>query len=420
MAETIFRRTMMDEIERYLDTNDVIVMQGARQVGKTCILTYLQRQLLERGQRVLYIDLEDSRYVAMLDRGVDEFLLYLRGEGFDLPGLTQAGSKLFVLIDEMQYLTNPSSFIKLSADHHPELKLVVSGSSSFAIRTKFRDPLVGRTVHFEIYPLSFREMLVFRGVAFTPGMPLAEKKRLELQALYAEYALYGGYPKIVLTSEVELKERYLQQIVDTYVRKDVRDLMEIRDVSRFNRLLEVLASQSGGLLNVTELANTCSLSRQTIERYLFLLEQTYILRLVRPFHTNLRSELFKTPKVFFFDSGLMQMLWLKRLQKELLGPVFETSVYSELVKLYGPEQVGYWRTVDKKEIDFVVRSPDAPLPIEAKLQFPRAVPAAIKAFHARTASASTPPAATPYSVVGLYGVPASPEMVYPWQLYAHS
>ena len=101
-----------------------------------------------------------------------------------------------------------------------------------------------------------------------------------------------------------------------------------RDVAKFNRLLEVLASQSGNLLNITELSNTCALARPTIERYLFLLEQTYIIRLVRPFSRNLRTEISKMPKIFLCDTGLMQMLWLKRLQREVLGPVFETSIYA--------------------------------------------------------------------------------------------
>jgi predicted AAA+ superfamily ATPase len=184
-------------------------------------------------------------------------------------------------------------------------------------------------------------------------------------------------------------------------------------VGRFNRLLEVLAAQSGSLVNIAELCNTCDLARQTIERYLFLLEQTYILRLVRPFYRNLRSEITKAPKVFFYDTGLMQMLWLKRLQTELLGSVFETSLFAELVKQTRVEDVTYWRTKDKKEIDFVLRRPEGPLPLEVKSHFPRMVPPVFKSFW------QTEPAGTqsPFFVVGLYGEPASAQMIYPWQLY---
>ncbi len=422
MAAMIFRRAAVDEIERYLHTDDVIVLHGARQVGKTSILMYLQDQLVAQGQRTFYLDLEDSRLVAVLDRGVEEFLRYLQEEGADLAAAVASGGKLFVLIDEVQYLANPSSFLKLIADHHRYLKLIVSGSSSFEMKSKFRDSLVGRTVSFEIYPLAFRELLTFRGVPFAPSPTFTERKATELQALYVEYALYGGYPKIVLTPEVDMKERYLQQIIDTYVRKDIRDLAEIRDITKFNRLLEALASQSGNLLNIAELSNTCALARPSVERYLFLLEQTYIIRLVRPFSRNLRAEISKMPKVYLCDTGLMQMLWLKRLQREVVGPVFETSIYVELLKRYGSQQVGYWRTADRREIDFVVRQPASTLLIEAKLTFPRGLPATMRPDSEAAGEAAD------YRLVGLYGRPAEEQipipgaersgMIYPWQLYA--
>jgi predicted AAA+ superfamily ATPase len=409
MSTPLFKRTVVDEISRYLHTDDIVVIHGARQVGKTSILMYLQEQLESAGERVYYIDLEDSRFVSTLDKGVDEFVTYLGEQGFDLSAFKKSNKKLFVLIDEIQYLANPSSFLKLLADHHRYLKVIVSGSSSFEMKSKFKDSLVGRTVNFEIYPLSFREFLLFRNVPFVPAEQFTEKKTAELKALFTEFAMYGGYPKIVLTSEVSMKERYLQQIIDTYIRKDIRDLAEIKDVNKFNRLLEVLASQSGNLLNVSELCTTCSLSRETVERYLFLLEQTYIIRLVRPYSCNLRSELTKTPKIFFYDTGLMQMLWLKQLQKEILGSVFETSIYAELIKAHGTDNVFYWRTQDKKEVDFVLRSGKNVIPIEAKLSFPRNVPTSIHTWKESFGVED-------YLVVGLNGTPVETEFIHPWQL----
>ena len=418
MATTLFRRSVVDELERYLHTDDIVVLHGARQVGKTSILMYLKAELETKGERTIYLDLEDSRLVTVLDRGVDEFLRYLHEEVMGFETLQRAGSgKLYVLIDEIQYLANPSSFMKLIADHHRYLKLLVSGSSSFEMKSKFRNTLVGRTVDFEIHPLSFREMLVFRGVPFTVRPAYSDIKTAELQALYTEYALYGGYPKIVLTAQVDMKERYLQQIIDTYIRKDIRDLADIKDIGKFNRLLEALASQAGNLLNTAELANTCALARTTVERYLFLLEQTYIIRLVRPFSRNLRSEITKMPKVFPCDTGLMQMLWLKRLQREVLGPVFETSIYVELLKLYGGHQVGYWRTTDKREIDFVVRRPEDTLLVEAKLTFPHIVPPTMRP--APPVAGAMPGAGfEQHQIVSLFGHPAEERMIYPWQLYA--
>jgi predicted AAA+ superfamily ATPase len=209
-----------------------------------------------------------------------------------------------------------------------------------------------------------------------------------------------------------MKETYLQQIIDTYIRKDIRDLADIKDVDKFNRLVEILAAQSGNLLNIAEVSNTCDLSRPTLERYLFILEQTYIIRLVRPFSRNLRSELTKTPKIFFYDTGLMQMLWLKRLQKEILGSVFETSIFTELVKRYQKNQIFYWRTLDKKEIDFIVSLPDIYLPIETKVNFPRSIPSALNYFESTYNSGNEPS----YKIIGLEGQTSNPNMIYPWQL----
>ncbi len=415
MNNALRKRTAIKEIERFLVTDDIIVVHGARQVGKTSILMYIKSELESRSEKVIYIDLEDSRYVKILDLGVDEFLAYLREEGYNPDRFRQEGRKLYVMIDEVQYLENPSSFIKLLADHHRYLKVIVSGSSSFEMKSKFKDSLVGRTVNFEIYPLSFKEFLTFKGVPFEPAPRYTEKKVAELQLLFTEFILHGGYPKIVLTDDVIIKERYLQQIIDTYIRKDIRDLADIKDVDKFNRLVEILASQSGNLLNVAELSNTCNLARPTVERYLFLLEQTYIIRLVRPFSRNLRNELTKTPKVFFYDTGLMQMLWLKRLQREVLGPVFETGVFAELIKYYGRDSVFYWRTTDKKEIDFILRQPDYVLPIETKLRFPHVLPKAISIFI--EAYPKLIHESTPFKLLALQGQPEEPGMIYPWQLF---
>src|SRR3990172_3732847 len=119
-----------------------------------------------------------------------------------------------------------------------------------------------------------------------------------------------------------------------------------KDIYKFNKLLETLASQSGQQINITELSNTTRIAKQTIEKYIFIMENTYIIKLVRPFSRNIRSELFKLPKIYFYDTGLMQMLWLKGLQKEIIGNVFETAIFAELAKKYTHNAVSYWRTKD--------------------------------------------------------------------------
>jgi len=406
----LYKREIISEIEKYLFTDDIVVLHGARQVGKTHILYFLDELLKKQKKQSAYIDLEDSRYVSILDAGIKSFTNLLEEEGlFDREKSVKKKEKIFVFIDEIQYLKNPSSFLKLISDHHKDIKLIVSGSSSFEIKDKFSDSLVGRTVNFEIFNLSFSEFLLFKNYHFQRGKVYTKKKTNELKDLFREYALFGGYPKIVLTPQTEKKEKYLQQIIDTYIRKDIRDLADIKDIDKFNNLLEVLASQSGNMLNVTEMSNTCKIAKSTVERYLFIIENTYIIKLVHPYSKNIRSELFKVPKIYFYDTGLMQMLWLKNLQKEIIGNVFETSIFSELVKIYDKDAVLYWRTKDKKEIDFIVRKNNSYIPIEAKLNFNQFNPVAIRYFQEKYHI-------NKYNVVGLAGDMRGKEYIYPWSL----
>lgn len=406
MENKIYPRLVSTEIIKYLGDDNIIVLHGARQVGKSHILFWLKNYLENKKEIVHYIDLEDSRFADILDSGHEEFIKLLREEGVPLEK-----PRVFVFIDEIQYLKKPSPFLKIIADHYKNIKLVVSGSSSFEIKSKFSDSLVGRTVNFEVFNLSFEEFLLFKGISFESGKKISftEKKINELKKLFEEYVLCGGYPKIVLEPELEKKEKKLQQIIDTYVKKDIRDLAGVKDVEKFNKLLEALASQSGNLLNVSELSNVCKIAKQTVEKYLFIMENTYILKLVRPYSKNIRSELFHLPKIYFYDTGMMQLLWLKNFQKTILGNVMETAVFSELVKKYGKEPIFYWRTADKKEIDFILKTKNKILPIEVKLNFKQFDATAMKYFNQRYGNQD-------YQVVGLNGKNENKNNYYPWEI----
>ena len=150
--------------------------------------------------------MEDSRFVKILDSGTEEFIKHLKEEGFEIDLKNTSSKKLFVFIDEIQYLKNPSSFLKLIADHHKNIKLVVSGSSSFEIKNKFKDSLSGRTVNFEIFNLSFKEFLMFKNYYFDKIKVFTGKKKNELARFFKEYVLQGGYPKIALTTSMEKKK----------------------------------------------------------------------------------------------------------------------------------------------------------------------------------------------------------------------
>ncbi|USN57354.1 MAG: DUF4143 domain-containing protein [Candidatus Peribacteria bacterium] len=126
----------------------------------------------------------------------------------------------------------------------------------------------------------------------------------ELQFFFSEYVQYGGYPKIVLAHTQEIKKAYLQQIYNTYIEKDIKDIGNIRELHKFNMLLQVLANQSGSLINISELSNTIGVTAITVNEWILLLENTFVIKTIRPFSTNLRGELTKMPKIFFVDNGV--------------------------------------------------------------------------------------------------------------------
>lgn len=410
MKDKPIKRDIEEEILKYVGTDNIIVLHGSRQVGKTCILYYLEDLLKSQGKLTFFFDLEDSRFVDVMDAGVDSFLSYLKNEGFKLDKIKNDKEVLYVFIDEVQYLNNPSSLLKLLIDHHKYIQLIVSGSSSFDIKSKFADSLAGRTVDFEIFDLSFREFLRFKGLPYDDlSAPLSEFHLNKVRELYQEYIFFGGYPKIVLEDSIEKKEKYLQQIIDTYIKKDIRDLAGVKDVKKFNNLLKILASQSGQLLNIAQTSKLCSLAKQTIEHYLFILENTYVIKLVSPFSSSAKVEVVKAPKIFFYDTGLLQMLCLGNIQRSIIGNVFETSVFAELVKKYGANNINYWRNRNQNEIDFILRYKDKIMPIEVKQSFENFRRLSMSSFCGRYKISD-------YRVVSLKGQKQGKEYVYPWEI----
>ena len=364
MTDKIYRRKIVDEIEDFLDSKEAIVIYGARQAGKTTLLKYLiEHNLKHAKENVFYFDLELANLLELCNEGAEAVYKYLLEKG------ANEKKQICLIIDEIQYLNNPSNFIKIIHDHFPKIKLIVSGSSSFEIKKKFKDSLVGRVLCFELQPLSFEEFLEFKNKKYNLSENNSKTTNNELIALAKEYMKYGGYPRIVLEESEQKKQTLLSQIINTYIKKDIRDIGNIRNISGFNKLLEILAAQSGQLLNVSKLSNTLDMNRETVQEYLDLLENTFIIKRITPFHKNIRSELSKNPKIFLSDTGMMHLLWLKEFPKIILGNVFETFVFLELMK--AGAKINFWRTTNKQEIDFIVKNKQIHA-IESKLNFQNA------------------------------------------------
>lgn len=409
MSKNIIKRDISDEIIKYIGSDNIIVLHGARQVGKSHIMFYLENFIKSQKKQTYFLDLEDSRLVDVLNLGVEEAILFLQNEGIELEKIKNNGEKLYLFIDEIQHLENPSPLMKLLGDHHKYIQLIVSGSSSFDIKSKFSDSLVGRTVEFEIFSLSFSEFLRFKKFNYDAKKKLDAYHAEKIKEMYKEYVFFGAYPKIVLEKSVEKKEKYLGQIIDTYIKKDIRDLAKISDIKKFNDMLKVLATQSGQLLNVSKLAKICSLAQQTVEKYLFILENTYIIKLVAPYSTSAKVEVIKAPKIFFYDTGIAQMLWLKKFPQNFVGNIFETSIFAELVKKYRKDNVHYWRNRNQNEIDFILQSGEKPLPIEVKMNFGNFRELSMSYFMERYEI-------NEYRVVGLEGEKRNNSYTYPWEI----
>ncbi len=408
----LYYRNILPKISTWLGSDNILVLHGSRQVGKTNILKLLQNQLEKENKPSFYIDLEDEDNLDQLNIGVEGLLKNIQtksGLRFDITKLDQ---KIYVFIDEIQYLEKPSKLLKLVADHHKYIQLIVSGSSSFAIKSKFSDSLAGRTIEFEIFNLSFEEFLRFKNI--TLNLPEVRNSIPHLKQtveLYKEYMFFGGYPKVVLEPNIERKKILLDQIKKTYVQKDIRDLAQIRDIKKFNNLLQVLSYQTDGLLNIAQVCDICSLNRETVEKYIFLLENTYILKLLTPFSQNKQVEISKAPKVFFYDTGLSQILNYRQLNTNLVGNIFENSVFVELIKKHGTEDLFFWRTKTGTEVDFILNNNyqnQLLFPLEVKYSFR-------KKSHLGTFSFLQKYGLENYRIIGLEGVPTE-NMIYPWEI----
>ncbi len=362
----LFERELYKNIETFLFDKEIIVIHGARQVGKTSLLKYIIEHNETVKNNYLYMDLEEPAFLEICNSGAGHLISYL-----EIKGLLKENNRLFLFIDEIQYMTNPSSFLKLLYDkYNTKLKIIVSGSSTFSIKSKFKVSLVGRTINFELFPLSFKEYLRFKQI----NIDLSKSIKLDviishLKENFINFIKSGGYPGIVLENNIEKKRIKLNQIISTYIKADIRDIGKIRHIDKFNKLLEILSSQLGNLVNIKELSNTIGLARQTVEEYLFILENTYLIKLVRPYYTNIRTEVTKMPKIFFEDTGVANLFRSKSLDVEIDGKIFENAVFNELRKQYDNEQLFFLRTVKKHEVDFIIRIKNKIIPIESKLSF---------------------------------------------------
>lgn len=343
-------RDLTFKLENYLNEEEILLIIGARQVGKTTVLYQIKDILKNQKQPCYFLNLEDPDYLSLINQSPKNLLKIYP---FDL------NKKNFLFIDEIQYLNNPSNFLKYIFDEYKgKIKIIASGSSAFYLDRKFKDSLAGRKRIFYLYSLSFKEFLRFRNEGELSkrdfqNLSLSEKEKISIY--YQEYLSYGGYPRVVLAPSEE-KIEVLRDIAHSYIKKDIYEA-GIRQDEVFYKLFKILAAQIGNLVNSSEMASTLGVSKTSIDNYLYIMQKSFHIGLVKPFFKNVRKELTKMPKVYFLDLGLRNFfkgdfnLYQAREDK---GCLLENALFRQLFEEHDREEIRFWRTIQKKEIDFVV------------------------------------------------------------------
>ncbi len=335
--------------QKYWKKEEVLIFIGPRQAGKTFILKQIKDSLEKQGNNCFFLDLEDPEYLGLLNQSPKNLFKIFT---------INPDKKNFIFIDEIQYLNDPSNFLKYIFDEHRDkIKLIVSGSSAFYLDRKFKDSLAGRKKIFNVFTLSFREFLRFKKEDFLAAadfgkISLEEKNKISLY--YREFMIFGGYPRVVLASFEEKKE-ILKEITYSYIKKDIYEA-NIRQDEIFYKLFKILSSQAGNLVNASELANTLNISKTAIDNYLYVMQKSFHLALIKPFSKNIRKEITKMPKIYFFDMGLRNFFTDNFKQFEIRndkGQLLENAVFRQLLEKYDTDEIRFWRTIDQKEMDFV-------------------------------------------------------------------
>lgn len=382
----LYPRDILAQLLPWLGKRQNLFVAGPRQAGKTSLLFLVMDHLRAQGvpdERIRYLDLEFPELRGTLDEGFGTLLSYLERSGF------KAESPAFLLLDEVHLLQEPSNLLKLLADHAPQIQVIFTGSSSLQIRQKFTDSMAGRQVTFELLSLSFREFLEFtqrdvlaelhRKEALSRYLEKPQRRgenldpvhRAAMNEAFEEYCRFGGYPAVALAETSRADRRLLESLVDVYVRRDLRDLMLVENPAGMLRLLRHLSAITAQLLNQSSVSNTVNLSRPTVSKYLFSLEQTFIVRTLSPYFTNRVTEQTKMPKVHFLDPGLRNHLLADDRPLDLrpdMGALVETFVFDQLIREAPEARLHFWRTKAGAEVDFVLIRDGLPIPIEVKFQ----------------------------------------------------
>ena len=322
----------IENLRKLIIPGKVMVIYGPRRVGKT---TLLKKYLESENDSVLFVNGDDIIVRQYLE---SQSIQTLRDF---------IGHHRLLVVDEAQYVEKIGLNLKLIVDHIPGIKVIVTGSSSFDLARDVGEPLTGRKYVLKLFPLSQMEISKI-------------EKRHETTAGLESRLIYGSYPEVVLIRDNRRREDYLRELIQSYLFKDILALEGIRYGNKLVRLLQLLAFQIGKQVSLTELGKQLSMSKNTVERYLDLLEKVFVIYRLSGFSRNLRKEITKSQRYFFYDTGVRNALignFNPLAVRNDLGELWENYIITERMKrqeyLCIVTNSYFWRTYDKKEIDLV-------------------------------------------------------------------
>ncbi len=363
----MIRRKLFEGLQSHLLKKEFSIITGARQTGKSTLLKQLETYCKEADIPVIFLNLENKSILSELNDNPLNLLKFI----------PEPNQRTVALMDEIQYLDDPSNFLKLLYDEHAGLlKIVATGSSAFYIDHQFRDSLAGRKKIFHLYTCSFDEYLDLGGKSdlreeLEHLLKNADFKSTRFDYLrleWEDYMTFGGYPAVVTEPDKVEKISRLNDIRDSFVKRDILESGVINQTAFYN-LFRILAGQIGGIVNVNELSSTLRIKNETVENYLSILQKCFHVTLVKPFYRNLRKELVKMPKVYLLDSGLRNCLlnnFLPLANRTDKGELWENTVFRILIDKLGSDSIQYWRTSGGNEVDFILSDNDKYSAIEVK------------------------------------------------------
>jgi predicted AAA+ superfamily ATPase len=319
-------------LENWLEPGRVLILYGPRQVGKTTLVKNFLGQTnlkykLDSGENI-------SARETLSSQDFKRILEYV--EGYDL-----------IILDEAQHIPNIGLGLKIIVDQAPHIKVLATGSSSFDLAQQTGEPLTGRKRTLLLYPLSQLELLNLHN-------------RFELKQKIEDFLIFGGYPMVLVAEERKKKIEFLKDLVDSYLLRDVLAFERIRGAKKLLNLLRLLAFQVGNLVSLNELGQQLEMDTKTVDRYLDLLEKSFVIKSVGSFSRNLRNEIKQKCKYYFLDLGVRNAIISQFNSLELrkdVGQLWENFIVIERLKKQAYKNIYannyFWRTYDQKEIDWV-------------------------------------------------------------------